>query len=558
MTKKIKIMDCFDDLSYAKAIMRKSIRLLIAFLLLPVVFSLAEEQGKKPPEVKRLVVSLGGNTIDFHPHRTYSSLEAQLFTALYEGLVSYNPFSLEPVPAVARYWDVLEGGTLYRFHLRDSARYWNGDPVRASDFRNAWIALLDPALSAPYSSLLDIVKGAYEYRTGKTNDPDTVGIRVNSEDVLEVELTHPAEHFLKILCHHSFVPIHPSALPKSDWSGDPSILGNGPFYITGGTKESLILSRNNLYWDRKNVSLPGIELLFSDDEDSIAAGFNEGTIHWAASAFNLNSLKNFDYLMVNPMFSTYYFFFSCKLEPFSDPDVRKALALLIPWNEVRSKDYMRLPTDVLVPALPNYPRLQGIVESDAAKALEILAAKGFKKGEPALNAVKPVIKIPAGEETLRVANLIKKGWEEALGIEVTVKQYDYREYYSELKKEDYTIGTLTWIGDFADPLTFLQMWTRESNLNDAGFFDEEFDEIIERSMSLKGKARYEALGEAEKILIGGGTVLPLSHSPAFNIVNTDEIEGWFPNPLDIHPFKYIEFIEAKVPKGVAMGSIPRF
>jgi hypothetical protein len=49
MTKKIKIMDCFDDLSYAKAIMRKSIRLLIAFLLLPVVFSLAEDRGKSLP-----------------------------------------------------------------------------------------------------------------------------------------------------------------------------------------------------------------------------------------------------------------------------------------------------------------------------------------------------------------------------------------------------------------------------------------------------------------------------------------------------------------------------
>jgi len=525
---------------------------LFVFLLLPAAFVVSASTASAAATERRLVVSFAGTTVDFHPHKTYSSLEAQLFTAIYEGLVSYNPFTLEPVPAVARYWDVLNGGTLYRFHIRESARYWNGDPVKASHFRNAWLALLDPAAQAPYSSLLDIVKGAYEYRTGKTKDPETVGIRVNTEDVLEVELTHPAEHFLKILCHHSFVPIHPDFLGKADWSQEASIPGNGPFYLTERTKDGFILSRNNLYWDRKNVALPGIEVIFSDDDTAVASGFNEGRIHWAANGFSIDSLKNRDFLMVNPMFSTNYFFFTCKKAPLSDPEVRKALALLIPWNEVRSQDYMLLPTSVLVPALPGYPKLTGITETNTALALEILASRGFIKGKTLAIDAEPVIKVPIGEESLRVANLIKKAWEDALGISVTVKQYDYREYYAELKKDDYAVGTLTWIGDFADPLTFLQMWTTDSNLNDAGFSDAEFDRLIDQTMSLKGQERYTALGEAESILLNTGTVLPISHSPAFNIVNIDEIEGWFPNPLDIHPFKYMRFIEAQLPKGVAM------
>ncbi len=112
------------------------------------------------------------------------------------------------------------------------------------------------------------------------------------------------------------------------------------------------------------------------------------------------------------------------------------------------------------------------------------------------------------------------------------------------------------IGDFADPYTFLQMWLADSNLNDARYNDPEYEEIVARSMTQEGAERWKTLAEAEKLLIEGGTVLPISYTPALNVIDTNEIEGWFPNPLDIHPFKYFSYAAFRPLPGVALAPSP--
>jgi peptide/nickel transport system substrate-binding protein/oligopeptide transport system substrate-binding protein len=108
-----------------------------------------------------------------------------------------------------------------------------------------------------------------------------------------------------------------------------------------------------------------------------------------------------------------------------------------------------------------------------------------------------------------------------------------------------------WIGDYADPLTFLQMWTSESNLNDAQFSDVGFDRLVTDSFSKEGSRRYQQLAEAEEMLLSQAVVLPINHAPAFNLIDLDRIEGWFPNVLNIHPFKYIRFRTLRLPPGIA-------
>jgi peptide/nickel transport system substrate-binding protein/oligopeptide transport system substrate-binding protein len=75
---------------------------------------------------------------------------------------------------------------------------------------------------------------------------------------------------------------------------------------------------------------------------------------------------------------------------------------------------------------------------------------------------------------------------------------------------------------------------------------------VERSLTEEGETRYKTLAEAERLLLDGGVVLPISYTPAVNIIDTDEIDGWFPNPLDIHPFKYLEYAAFKPLPGVSL------
>jgi peptide/nickel transport system substrate-binding protein/oligopeptide transport system substrate-binding protein len=65
-----------------------------------------------------------------------------------------------------------------------------------------------------------------------------------------------------------------------------------------------------------------------------------------------------------------------------------------------------------------------------------------------------------------------------------------------------------------------------------------------------GEERFGTLAEAENLLLDRGAVLPISYSPALNIIDIEEVDGWFPNALDIHPFKYLEFKEYRPLPGV--------
>ena len=105
--------------------------LLVASLLL----SAAATVSAVPPDASSLpvVIVLRSQQISLDPLHSYSATEAQLYTALYEGLVSYDPRTLEPLPAVAERWKISAGGTHYRFFLRADAAYSNGEPVTAED-----------------------------------------------------------------------------------------------------------------------------------------------------------------------------------------------------------------------------------------------------------------------------------------------------------------------------------------------------------------------------------------------------------------------------------------
>jgi len=149
-----------------------------------------------------------------------------------------------------------------------------------------------------------------------------------------------------------------------------------------------------------------------------------------------------------------------------------------------------------------------------------------------------VISIPSPLEADIVAQRMVESWEEALDVEVDVEVVAYPGYFEFVERETFMVSTISWIGDFADPLTFLDMWTSGSNLNNSRYSNDEYDELISTAMGMTGDERYETLSRAEAMLLADGVVLPLSHSPSINLINLG-LDGWYPNPLDIHPFKFM-------------------
>jgi peptide/nickel transport system substrate-binding protein/oligopeptide transport system substrate-binding protein len=202
-----------------------------------------------------------------------------------------------------------------------------------------------------------------------------------------------------------------------------------------------------------------------------------------------------------------------------------------------------------VPALYAYPDVAGMTESNVAEGLDLLKEAGYPRGK----GLPPVIiKVTRGSSAEAAAQRLAEAWEEGLSLKVEIKSYDYQTYLKELEKDDYTIGAVTWIGDFADPLAFLQIWTSGSNLNDARYSNPAYDRMIDRAMAEPWEERFALLAEAEALLLHEAVVMPLSHPPAFNLIDLDRLAGWYPNLMDIHPFKHIRFKVRKPPPDVAV------
>ena len=95
------------------------------------------------------------------------------------------------------------------------------------------------------------------------------------------------------------------------------------------------------------------------------------------------------------------------------------------------------------------------------------------------------------------------------------------------------------------------MFASDSNLNDAKYADPEYDRLLQAAALKDGSERLDALAEAENRLLATAAIMPLYHNLATNIVDTDYVLGWYPNALDLHPFKYLSFGEKSVRPNVA-------
>jgi peptide/nickel transport system substrate-binding protein/oligopeptide transport system substrate-binding protein len=491
-----------------------------------------------------LTVAFSKGEVELDFRKSFLASEAQLFTAVYEGLFSYHPFTMEPVRAVAEQWEVSDDKKQWTFTLRQNAKYWNGDPVTAGDFRAAWISLLSPERESPYSSLFDVIEGAREYRTGAAKDPSAVGVSAPNARTLVVRLNSPASFFPAMLCHHSFSPIHPSMLEKDKWENPVS---NGPFRITALSEDSLALEKAEQYWDADRVALNKITLQFTETGDDAAKLWNSGKAHWISGDVNLDALTDRSGIQVNPMFATHYYFIRSSKKPWDDYRVRRALTLALPWDEIRQGHF--LPAATLIYPLPGYPEIEGVQSAETAEAARLLAEAGYAGGAGLPDLV---IRLTPSPEAARIGGLMASVWK-GLGVPVRVEVVPYGRYFQAMKEDGYAVGSSTWIGDFADPYTFLQMWRRDSNLNDARYSDDDYEALMERSMLEEGQTRWATLAEAEQLLLNRGSVLPIYYSPAVNIVDTNELDGWFPNALDIHPFKYLSFKAFRPLPGVVMA-----
>jgi len=474
-------------------------------------------------------VNFGDAPIANDPARGQTALEAQVLSALYEGLVTYDPVTLRPAPGAAESWEFSSDNLTLTFRLRPNLRFADDTPLTAQDFAETWVRLLNPETQAPFASLLDPIKGVQQWREGKLTDRSRLGIQTPSKDRLVLTFQEPAPQMVSILAHYSFVPL-PASWRKTFPDATSFPPENGPYVVESRAPGRWLLQRNANYWDAAQVKIERMEFTFRNDAEEVTKEFKEGKYAWLADGIDYAATINGRLVSATSLFGTSFFFVRSDRAPWNDVRVRQALIQLLPLEELR-KIFLQ-PTSVLVPWFEGYPKVEPLL-ADRERALKLLADAGFPGGN-GLPSVRLVL--PSDSEMTFYEEFFNKAWEE-IGLKVTPVEVDDA-YYDQLDASDATLGYFSWIGDFLDPVTFLYLWKGRSSLNSFDFASVDFDQLLEQSAKeTKIEDRLKLLGKAEEYLLQQGLLIPLSHTPGFSLIDQTEVGGWYANPLDLHPFK---------------------
>lgn len=489
---------------------------------------------------RTFVIIAPNHSYDMNPHTANYATEAQFLSGLYEGLYSYDPKTLDPVPALAESYKVSRNKKRWTFTLREGAVFSDDSAITAGAVRASWLQLLRTP-DAPYASLLDCVVGAQAYRTGSAG-PESVGITARNERTLVVDLETPAAHLPRMLCHHAFAVLPLSGRAEAGNLALKDGVYSGAFTLGASGEEGFVIAKNERYWDSARVALPEIAVRFSDELSENSFRFNAGEADWVLNMVDTAVLLNPYAIRIAAEFGTEYLFFTARNEPWTNADFRNALLTAVPWEKLRAGSLV--PASTFVYPLSGYPAVEGLSDTSPEDAADMMAAARKKAGIPADKSLQLVYGISKSSERQRAqAELLKEAWA-PLGVELTVQTTTDDRYLSSIPYWNCDLFSYSWIGDFADPTAFLELFRAGSTLNQTKWQNDRYEELLQQAAETSDSTEhYKLLSKAEQVLLDDGLILPISHQVSLHAVNPHGVGGWYPNALDIHPLKYLYLME---------------
>lgn len=475
--------------------------------------------------------------------------------ALFEGLTSFDERA-QPKPGVAERWEVTPDGLHYTFHLREGALWSNGDPVTSDDFVYAWRRVLLPETASEYASQLYPIRNAQAFNEGKLGDFSEVGVRAMNPRTLEVFLENPTPYFPDLCAFTTYLPVHrPTVEAHADWASRPAhFVGNGPFLLKEWRLfDRVRLLKNSGYWNADSVALKSIDILPSAKASTAFNFYSTGQADLMmdkglAPTPLMAELKKRKDFHASPFLGTYFIRFNCKKAPFSDPRVRQAMALVVD-RRILVEKITRAGETVAASFVPpgtghGYEPPAGL-ERNPEKARSLLADAGFPNGKGF-----PVFEyLFKGDSDMDrdLAVELQGMFERELGIKMQLKAQEWTVYLASQSALDYDLCRSSWVADYNDPNTFLNMFVTGDGNNRTGWGMNRYDELIAgAAKEPDGSKRFALFREAEEILVSREVpICPLYFYVGIQFYDPERLGGIVPNLLDEHPLRFVHWRRGK-------------
>lgn len=487
----------------------------------------------------------GGEVSSLDPHVISGVPESRVARALFEGLVTRDPRTRVLAPAVAERWERSPDGRIYNFQLRANCTWSNGDPLTAEDFVWSFRRMLEPETASPNGAQLWLVEGAREYATAAAGERDwsRVGIRAPEPLKLEIRLVEPVPHFILVLQSYPFVPVHRASVEAAArpgaraWTAPENLVCNGPYRVLEHRLNDRIrLGKNERYWDASNVSFKTIDVLAVESWTTALNLYLTGAVDWVDGSIPTSAVPE---LLGRPDFNVgayhglYFYRLNTTEPPFDDARVRRALSLALDRKQIcklvlkagQQPAHGFVPWGFIGPYQgPHLP------DEDPRLARELLAQAGYGEGGAPFPRV--TVHYHTSEVHRDIAEVVAAQWRAALGIQVRLANQEWKTFLDAQKNLEYDVSRSSWIADFEDASTFLDIWVSGSENNRTGWSNARYDELIARAATDGDVARRNAsYFEAENLLFEEMPAIPLYAYVSQNLVSP-VLDGFLPNDLN--------------------------
>ncbi|MDV7103107.1 ABC transporter substrate-binding protein [Vibrio sp. TH_r3] len=477
-------------------------------------------EGTKLAKSQELVRGNGTEVASIDPHKTEGVPESHVIRDLLEGLVNQDADG-NTIPGVAESWETEDNKT-FIFHLRNNAKWSNGDPVTAEDFVYSFKRAVDPATASPYSWYLEMTNmvNAAEIIAGEA-DKETLGVKAIDPYTLEVKLTTAVPYFVMMMGHTTVKPVHKATVEKfgDQWTKPENFVGNGAFVMSKWVvNERIEMVPNENYWDNAHTVLTKVTYLPIENQVAEMNRFLSGEINVTNELPNEHFKRlqkdHPESVSIQGNLCSYYYGFNNVKAPFDDVRVRKALSYAIDRDVITKfllgqgqKPAYFLTPEIIAgfnPELPAYGKMTQAERNEEAKRL--LAEAGFTDNNP----LEFTLLYNTSENHKKIAAAIQSMWKKSLGVKVELENQEWKTYLDTRRQGDFDVTRAGWCGDYNEASTFLSLMQSNNSSNDPKYNSAAYDETMQKALLSTNDSERNALyAEAEVLLAKDMPIAPI-------------------------------------------------
>ncbi|PIS37524.1 MAG: peptide ABC transporter substrate-binding protein [Nitrospirae bacterium CG08_land_8_20_14_0_20_52_24] len=483
--------------------------------------------GGIPPDT--VVIGIESEPTNLDPRLATDANSSRINGLIYSGLLRQDENGLIQ-PDLAVNWETPDPGT-YLFHLREGVRFHDGTVLTSRDVKYTFESILDPALGSPHKSTFEQIE--------RIETPDDKTIRF--------VLREPFAPFLLSMTM-GIVLAQSASAQGADFAKAP--VGTGPFRLAKrNTGESYDLWANPDYFEGA-PKLSRVIFRVVPDNTVRFLELQKGTLNLVVNGIELDyiPLVNKDprlKLMTGPGVNYSYIGFNLTDPLLKKQKVREAIAHAVDRDSIIRhllKEMAHPATGLLSPMNWAYYGEVKTFEYSPQKSRELLDQAGYPDpdgGGPGMRFTLSY-KTSQDEQGKRIAAALQQQLKE-VGIEVTIRSYEWGTFYGDIKSGNFQLYSLSWVG-VTDPDIYDYIF-HSKNFPPAGanrgrYANPEVNALLERARRTLDLSRRKAYyRKVQEILAADLPYVSLWHYDNVAVIRKN-VEGFVLNPRgDLYSLK---------------------